>query len=345
MLPRRLIPLTQIIRLSGSYHFDNRQDARYSQPSRVDWPRPESLHRTNTDPSHYARYADELNTFEYLKTTHTTLRNDYGYNNNSDRKTSVASSSITDMAAAQMQPNISLPDTDNAGYYDYYPSTNPTDEPPKSPGRFTNLFRWGSTSEQGGQQNGLSSQDHRSSALSLSLSPKSPVPVMKYAPAAIDVSRANAMDDGSASDSGISLPPYYSSSIEALEEEVRIVSADLALSIRREMDLEDLVERLQAEADERGTSEGRRTSDYFSDAGTPVRVLDSPASKQIVDAERVIRQSEQEKAQLRLELLGKVQEERERRKVAEAHAKELEGQAALVRVRLSCGIDLLADLK
>lgn len=93
------------------------------------------------------------------------------------------------------------------------------------------------------------------------------------------------------------------------------------------MDLEDLIERLQAEAAERG-SNGRRTSDYFSDAGTPVRILD--ADNKDPEVEKVVRRAEQEKAQLRLDMLGKVQEERERRRAAESHARELEELVAKV---------------
>ena len=106
------------------------------------------------------------------------------------------------------------------------------------------------------------------------------------------------------------------------------MSADLAASIRREMDLEDLVERLQTEAAERGST-GRRTSDYFSDAGTPVRSLDGDMKDP--EAERLVRNAQQEKAQLRLDMLGKVQEERERRRAAELQVKELEELVAKVR--------------
>jgi phytoene dehydrogenase-like protein len=122
--------------------------------------------------------------------------------------------------------------------------------------------------------------------------------------------------------------PNAYASIQEIEEEVRIVSADLAASIRREMDLEDLIERLQAEAEERG-SNGRRTSDYFSDAGTPSRILETNTNKDL-EAEKMVRKVEQEKAQLRLDLLEKVQEEREKRRAAENQVKELEEVVAKV---------------
>jgi hypothetical protein len=65
-----------------------------------------------------------------------------------------------------------------------------------------------------------------------------------------------------------------SPSTSALEQELRSVSADLAFSIRREMDLEDVITRLQEEISRFG-GEGKRhtrfrTSDYFSETnGSP----------------------------------------------------------------------------
>jgi len=101
------------------------------------------------------------------------------------------------------------------------------------------------------------------------------------------------------------------------------------------MDLEDLVERLQSEA----TSNGRRTSDYFSDAGTPVRHLDNDGKN--MDAERMVRKVEQEKAQLRLDMLEKVQEEREIRRTVEAQVKELEDLVSRVTWPRSVFVDVM----
>jgi hypothetical protein len=153
----------------------------------------------------------------------------------------------------------------------------------------------------------------------------------KFIPPAIDVPLANAVPPtpGMFSDSdNLFLPSTPAlSSVDAIEQEVRDVSADLAASIRREMDLEDLIERLQAEAAERGGN-GRRTSDYFSDAGTPVRILD--ADNKDPDVEKLVRKVEQQKAQLRLDMLGKVQEERDKRRAVELQVKELEEIVAKV---------------
>jgi hypothetical protein len=71
-----------------------------------------------------------------------------------------------------------------------------------------------------------------------------------------------------------------SPSVSALEQELRDVSADLAFSIRREMDLEDVIARLQDEVARLGGDGKRhtrnRTSDYFSEKSLspPLRASD-----------------------------------------------------------------------
>lgn len=113
-----------------------------------------------------------------------------------------------------------------------------------------------------------------------------------------------------------------------MEEELKDISAELAASIRREMDLEDLVDRLQSEA-QNPSAPGKRTSDYFSDSGTSsVRYGDSDSKQDELD--RMIRKTEQEKANMRLELTNKVQEERSRRKQLESQIRTLEEKASHV---------------
>ena len=118
------------------------------------------------------------------------------------------------------------------------------------------------------------------------------------------------------------LTPAMSVQLEEMEEELREISSELASSIRREMELEDQVERLQIEGP--GALErDKRTSDYYSDSGTSsVREPDASAS---IEADKLKRRSEQEKAQWRLDLSQKLQEERGRRKALEDHIRSLEG--------------------
>src|SRR5262249_35018621 len=90
-------------------------------------------------------------------------------------------------------------------------------------------------------------------------------------PSALDIPLANADHGiGPRSDSGIDMRPLTPSLDADLEDEIRIVSSDLAASIGRELELEELVEKLQVQLDSAGTlsASNRRTSDYFSDAGT-----------------------------------------------------------------------------
>jgi chromosome segregation ATPase len=128
-------------------------------------------------------------------------------------------------------------------------------------------------------------------------------------------------------------PPDPSSSaalqIEDMEDELKAISAELAASIRREMDLEDLVDRLQSERDNPTSTSNKRTSDYFSDSGySSAKSTDYEQSKE--EIEKIQRRSEQEKAQLRLELSSKLQDERSKRQELDEQIRELSHKASRV---------------
>lgn len=112
--------------------------------------------------------------------------------------------------------------------------------------------------------------------------------------------------------------------IEEMEDELKAISAELASSIRREMDLEDLVERLQAEVSNPQAG-GKRTSDYFSDSGYSSATYSDQSKEEIA---QVTRKAEQEKAQLRLELTNRLQDERGRRNALDQQIKELADKAS-----------------
>ncbi|RPB14943.1 hypothetical protein P167DRAFT_552212 [Morchella conica CCBAS932] len=243
----------------------------------------------------------------------------------------MASSSAASDSSPTIPANLNLPDVP---FRSRSPSISETTEeankPPRSPSaRITSFLRWGSASDQGGI---VPLSPSTSISERPAPSPKSTNTQQLYSssrsiPPAIDIPRANAaVSDGLHSDSGVSFAPQTPSAIDAIEQEVRLVSADLAASIRREMELEDLIERLQAEAAERN-GESKRTSDYFSDAGTSTRYLDSE-TKQEVDVDKMQRKAEQDISRVRLEMLSSIQEERERRKAVEARVKEMEEQSA-----------------
>ena len=110
-----------------------------------------------------------------------------------------------------------------------------------------------------------------------------------------------------------------------VEEELREVSTELAGSIRRELELEDLVDRLQLEATQ-GPDLGRRTSDYFSDSGSgsyryPMSDAGAGKGEDLAKQKRLV---EQEKAQFKLSMTQKLQDERSQRKLLEAHIQQLE---------------------
>ncbi|CAK7241461.1 MAG: hypothetical protein STHCBS139747_002923 [Sporothrix thermara] len=114
--------------------------------------------------------------------------------------------------------------------------------------------------------------------------------------------------------------------VEEMEDELKAISAELAGSIRREMDLEDLVDRLQSEINN-PQPPGKRTSDYFSDSGAmSSRFGDYDAAKE--EIAQVQRRAEQEKAQIRLELTEKLNDERTRRRVLDQQIKELNERAS-----------------
>ncbi|KAL8387824.1 hypothetical protein RB595_009649 [Gaeumannomyces hyphopodioides] len=122
--------------------------------------------------------------------------------------------------------------------------------------------------------------------------------------------------------------------IEDMEDELKAISAELAASIRREMDLEDLVDRLQAQVGGRGDTPGKRTSDYFSDSGySSAKLSEHDANREEITQLR--RRAEQEKAQVRLELSEKLQDERERRRDLDRQIQELSARAAQAVGQLS----------
>jgi DNA repair exonuclease SbcCD ATPase subunit len=119
----------------------------------------------------------------------------------------------------------------------------------------------------------------------------------------------------------------FSMKVGQLEGELREITCELASSIRREMELEDLVEKLQSDA--LGNNDDTRNSDYYSDSSTsslPYAGVDG--GLKIEDFEKVKRQSEQEVARLKVDLSQKWQDERARRKVLESQIQLLEGQVS-----------------
>ncbi|KAI9801027.1 MAG: hypothetical protein M1825_003561 [Sarcosagium campestre] len=211
--------------------------------------------------------------------------------------------------------------------------SNDNQSKPRSPGsKLGSFFGWKSSSPGAASSTTTFSDRMPSRAPSPNSpksSPQSSSPSNRSMPTAIDVLKANAaLNDGVSSRLDI---PSKPDQVDEMEEELRDISSELASSIRREMDLEDLVERLQSEANNPTTGQNRRTSDYFSDSGTSsVRYPLGDAETKEVELEKSQRKIEQEKAQLRLDLAQKVQDERLRRKALEEHVEKLERQVQKV---------------
>lgn len=113
-----------------------------------------------------------------------------------------------------------------------------------------------------------------------------------------------------------------------MEDELKAISVELASSIRREIDLEDLVDRLQEQINN-PQGPGKRSSDYYSDSGySSAKMSEAEPSRE--EIEKIQRRSEQEKASIRLELTNKLQDERGRRKALDHQIKELAEKASQV---------------
>ncbi|PWY81975.1 hypothetical protein BO70DRAFT_337157 [Aspergillus heteromorphus CBS 117.55] len=125
------------------------------------------------------------------------------------------------------------------------------------------------------------------------------------------------------------LDPGSATLVTELENELREISSELAGSIRREMELEDLVERLQSDVPL--DTPNRPTSDYFSDSGSSSIRYAHESGGRIEDIGKFKRTAEQERAQIKTELSQKVQEERSRRAASEAHVQILESQVHQLR--------------
>lgn len=143
--------------------------------------------------------------------------------------------------------------------------------------------------------------------------------------------------------------PAMSVQVADMEEELRDISSELAGSIRRELELEDIIDRLQYEA-QQGPEMARRTSDYFSDSGTSsVRYPPSDlGGGKVEDYAKLKRTWEQEKARYKLDMSQKLQDERGRRKALELHIQQMGSQVQHIdqeRAAASSAANRVRDLE
>ncbi|KAK8089703.1 hypothetical protein PG997_004664 [Apiospora hydei] len=209
-----------------------------------------------------------------------------------------------------------------------------TDKPlPKSPGssssKLGTFFSWGSPSPSTTEFSPLPSP-YAPSKSNTTYTDASPVTTIR--PSSLLEAPKGSAGSRESGESYLAAPPAilpnHPAEIEEMEEELKAISAELASSIRREMDLEDLVDRLQAEKDNpASSSNNKRTSDYFSDSGySSTKFSDYDQSKE--EVERIQRRAEQEMASVRLELTNKLQDERTRRQQLDDQIKDLSKRAS-----------------
>ena len=127
-----------------------------------------------------------------------------------------------------------------------------------------------------------------------------------------------------------------------LEAELREISKELAGSIKREMDLEDMVERLQAEAPPMTAD---RTSDYFSDSGTSSIRPPTSEYNPKEEVERVKRDAEQQRASLKVDFSQRWQRELATRKAMESHLQYMEQKHSQGRQQINDSSDVSSRAK
>lgn len=226
-----------------------------------------------------------------------------------------------------------------------------TDKPlPKSPGdsnsKLSSFFGWGVRSPTTPDHNEQPFSPIPSSTRGSLIYPDASPATLKQPPPL----HAPGAPFGSANpreyvDSFLATPPSItpgspSDQIEEMEDELKVISTELAASIRREMDLEDLVDKLQAERD----NPTKRTSDYFSDSGySSAKFSDFDASRE--EMEKMQRRAEQEMAQVKLDLTNKVQSERLKRQQLDEQVKELSEKAAQIDLAQLNSVDATGRVK
>ena len=219
-------------------------------------------------------------------------------------------------------------------FIDAYPYDDEVQErqpnKPRSPaGGFTSFFGWSSKPQNGAESPATTFSEKSLSPADSPRHKQSNMPA-KTKPNGLDIPAANSLPSyfNVPGTPLLSHSPQMNAHVEELERELREVSSELASSIQREMELEDEVERWKAESTT-VVSDNRRTSDYYSDSGTSsVRFpIGDPESK-LEEVETLRRRAEQERAQLKVRMAERLQEELRRRRDLEEQVHLLEDQVS-----------------
>lgn len=208
---------------------------------------------------------------------------------------------------------------------------------PKSPGgRLGNIFGWKSSSQRSGVESPTTTfSDHSQSPQSALPSPGLHKPPAmdhngRLTPPGLDVYHGNNHQPSYFDNPETPIligTPVQAAHVKELERELSQVSTELAESIRREMELEDEIERLRIEVPNTQPEQGRRGSDYFSDSGaSSTRFPITDPDGRMADLEKSLRKVEQEKAQIKNEMASRLQAELSRRRDLEQMVQKMEEQ-------------------
>jgi len=210
---------------------------------------------------------------------------------------------------------------------------------PKSPGgKLGSFFGWKSSPLKPDTESPTTTFSEHSLSPLPSPQPRRPsasmeatTPSSRLTPPNLDIHRANAHESGYFDNPETPMllgSPRTNAHVKELEKELSQVSSELAMSIRREMELEDELDRMRIEMPTIPHSEmTRRGSDYFSDSGassTRYPVADPDA--RLDQMEQKLRKVEQDKAQIKVEMAARIQEELSRRRDLEQMVHDLEQQ-------------------
>jgi chromosome segregation ATPase len=217
-------------------------------------------------------------------------------------------------------------------------SSQPKAQRPKSPGsRLQSFFGWNTSQKTTTESPTTTFSDRSISPLpSPSVHKHLPPGTMetlkgaRLTPPGLDIRRANAHRSlyGNQDTPVLLGSPETNAHVKELERELAHVSAELAGSIKREMELEDELERIRTEMPTIPPAElTRRSSDYFSDSGaSSLRYPVSDPDAKLEELEQKLRKAEQEKAQIKVDMASRLQDELARRRDLEQMVHDLEEQ-------------------
>ncbi|KAK7193621.1 hypothetical protein DPSP01_000174 [Paraphaeosphaeria sporulosa] len=205
---------------------------------------------------------------------------------------------------------------------------------PKSPAAgFSSFFGWNSAKQNGGESPTTTFSEKSLSPAASPRFPKQQGMPAKTKPTGLNIPMANSLSQPSYFNVPgtplLSSSPQMNAHVEELERELREVSSELAASIRREMELEDEVERWKSETMTTMSVDNRRTSDYYSDSGaSSIRFPISDPESKLEEVETLRRKAEQERATLKVQMAERLSDELRRRRDLEEQVQQLEDKVS-----------------